>query len=105
MGWGGVLPPPCDSPFFAACLVHTLLPSIARREPPPPRFLQAVKLVIKVMSKTMDSTNLTPDKVELATLSTDDKGQLCYRVYAPADLQPVLDAVNADQAREKEAAQ
>ena len=34
--------------------------------------LQAVKLVIKVLSKTMDSTSLSPDKVELATLSRDE---------------------------------
>lgn len=87
-------------------VVHSWPVTIRKHKAPPfSRSLQAVKLVIKVMSKTMDSTNLTPDKVELATLSIDDKDRLCYRVYAPADLQPVLDAVNADQAREKEAAQ
>ncbi len=38
---------------------------------------QAIKLVVKVLSKTMDSTTLSPDKVELATLSRDeDAGQV-----------------------------
>ncbi|KAL6782337.1 POA3 [Auxenochlorella protothecoides x Auxenochlorella symbiontica] len=65
---------------------------------------RAVRLVIKVMSKTMDSTTLTPDKVELATLSRTDAGRLVYRVFTAAELQPVLDAVNSEQAREKAAA-
>lgn len=33
---------------------------------------EAVKLVVKVLSKTLDSTALTPDKVELATISRDE---------------------------------
>lgn len=33
---------------------------------------QATKLVVKVLSKTMDSAALSPDKVELATLSRDE---------------------------------
>lgn len=38
----------------------------------PPHPGQAIKLVVKVLSKTMDSTTLSPDKVELATLSRDE---------------------------------
>lgn len=55
--------------------------------------LQARKLVIKVLSKTMDSTTLSPEKVELATLARDEeagrvsgalgtglgRGWLCWR--------------------------
>lgn len=34
--------------------------------------------MIKVLSKTMDSTTLSPDKVELITLSRDDEaGKVC----------------------------
>jgi hypothetical protein len=34
--------------------------------------------VIKVLSKTMDSTALSPDKVELITLSRDaEEGKVC----------------------------
>ena len=45
--------------------------------PLPLPLAQAIKLVVKVLSKTMDSTTLSPDKVELATLSRDeDAGQV-----------------------------
>ena len=46
------------------------LPCLPRA--PAPAAPQAVKLVIKVLSKTMDSTSLSSDKVELATLSRDE---------------------------------
>lgn len=66
---------------------------------------EAVKLVIKVLSKTMDSTTLTPEKVELATLSRDEEaGKVLFRVYESSELKPVLDAVNADVKKEKEQA-
>jgi 20S proteasome alpha/beta subunit len=56
-------------------LIHPPTPSC-----PPPSFTppsQAVKLVVKVLSKTMDSTTLSPEKVELATLSrAQDTGKV-----------------------------
>ena len=128
-----------------------------------------MKLVIKVLSKTMDSTTLSPEKVELATLSRDEDAgkvravrallcsllqphtavgsherggsgvqlappaaavprprgcdaddayppccavpaavsavravQVVYKVYEDAELKPILDAVNAEQSKEKE---
>lgn len=64
---------------------------------------EAVKLVVKVLSKSMDSTTLSPEKVELATLSRDEaSGRVQYKVYEDAQLKPILDAVNAEQAKEKE---
>lgn len=43
--------------------------------------VQAVKLVIKVLSKTMDSTTLSPEKVELSTLSRDEaSSRMVYKV-------------------------
>jgi 20S proteasome subunit alpha 3 len=63
----------------------------------------AVQLVIKVLSKTMDSTTLSPEKVELATLSKDPvTGAVTFRIYEDAELKPVLDAVNEQQTKEKE---
>lgn len=65
---------------------------------------EAVRLVLKVMGKTMDSTALTPEKVELATLSRDEAtGLVEYRVLGAEELTPVLTSVNLDQAREREA--
>eukprot|EP00884_Botryococcus_braunii_P006787 jgi/Botrbrau1/16109/Bobra.7_2s0073.1 len=62
-----------------------------------------IKLIIKVLSKTMDSTALTPDKVELATISrNEDTGKVVYTVYEDARLKPMLDAVNAEVQKEKE---
>lgn len=85
-------------------MLQMSLPNMTKLTHPLLPLSQAVRLVIKVMSKTMDSTTLTPDKVELATLSRTDAGRLVYRVFTAAELQPVLDAVNSEQAREKAAA-
>lgn len=55
----------------------TLLSTVPMHHPPTHlhnlrALRQAMKLVIKVLSKTMDSTTLSPEKVELATLSRDE---------------------------------
>lgn len=42
----------------------------------------AIKLAIKVMSKTMDSTTLSHEKLEFATVSRDTKGQVVYQVLS-----------------------
>eukprot|EP00877_Chromochloris_zofingiensis_P007879 jgi/Chrzof1/3344/Cz12g21180.t1 len=61
---------------------------------------QAVPLVVKVLSKSMDSS-LTTEKVELATISRDEATEkVVFRVFDSSQLQPLLDAANA----EKEAA-
>lgn len=62
----------------------------------------ALKLVIKVLSKTMDSTTLSPEKVELATLTHGPDGKLEFKVYEDAELKPVLEIVNEEQRKEKE---
>merc|ERR1711871_1153499 len=46
----------------------------------------ALLLAIKVLSKTMDSTQLTPDKLEFATLSAGG-----YKILAEEELQKLLD--------------
>lgn len=63
----------------------------------------ATKLVIKVLSKTMDSTTLSPEKVELATLSKDEEtGAVLFKIFEDSELKPILDAVNTEQTKEKE---
>lgn len=65
---------------------------------------EGVKLIIKVLSKTMDSTALTPDKVELSTISKDsESGKIIYRVFEDSRLKPLLDVVNEETQKEKEA--
>lgn len=61
---------------------------------------EAVPLVIKVLSKSMDQA-LTPDKVEMSTITRDAaSGRVVYKVYDSPELKPLLDTANA----EKEAA-
>lgn len=55
---------------------------------------EALKLVIKVLSKTMDSTQLTADKLELTSV-TREGGEVKYHVYTDKDMEPLLAAVNA----------
>lgn len=62
----------------------------------------AVRLVIKVLSKSMDSTTLTTEKVELATLSSDEASGLTFKIFGELELKPLLDSINADQTRERE---
>ncbi|KAK9828004.1 hypothetical protein WJX81_007886 [Elliptochloris bilobata] len=63
----------------------------------------AVKLVIQILSKTMDSTTLTPDKVELSTLAHNPAtGLVEHRIFEAEELKPLLDAVNAETQKEKE---
>lgn len=62
---------------------------------------EAVNLMVKVLAKSMDSS-LAVDKVELATVTRDDAtGKVSFKVFTAAELQPLLDAANA----EKEAAE
>ena len=57
----------------------------------------AVKLLVKVLAKSMDSS-LAADKVELATLTRDAaSGRVRFKVFAAAELQPLLDAANAEK--------
>ena len=63
----------------------------------------AVRLVLKVLSKTMDSTTLSPEKVELSTVSRDpETGTVSFKIFEDAELKPILEAVNEQQTKEKE---
>ncbi|KAI8101755.1 hypothetical protein M9434_006821 [Picochlorum sp. BPE23] len=64
---------------------------------------QAMKLVIKVLSKTMDSTTLSPEKVEISTLTMQNE-VVNFKIYEDSDLRPILDAVNSEVLKEKETA-
>jgi len=65
---------------------------------------EATKLVVHVLSKTMDSS-LSTDKVELATLTRDaTSGKVVYRIFEPEDLTPLLDAANAEKETAQQAA-
>jgi len=49
----------------------------------------ALALAIKILSKTMDSTNITPDKLEFSTL-TREKGKLTFRQLNKDELEKLI---------------
>jgi 20S proteasome subunit alpha 3 len=61
-----------------------------------------VPLVIKVLSKSMDSS-LSGEKVELATLTRDDSGKVQFKIFEAAEIQPLLDAAKAEKEKEEAA--
>mmetsp|Transcript_8728 Transcript_8728/g.26230 ORF Transcript_8728/g.26230 Transcript_8728/m.26230 type:complete len:254 (-) Transcript_8728:102-863(-) len=55
----------------------------------------ALELVIKVLSRTMDSTTLSPDKLELSTLSlNEDKTEIVYHQLRESELETLLKEAN-----------
>ncbi|KAI9207520.1 nucleophile aminohydrolase [Polychytrium aggregatum] len=57
---------------------------------------EAISLAIKVLAKTMDSTKLTSEKLEFATLSTDARGQVAYHLYKPDEMEALLKEENVE---------
>lgn len=50
----------------------------------------AVQLALKVLSKTMDSTTLSHEKLELAKVSVAKTGEVVIKVYQPDELDALL---------------
>lgn len=61
----------------------------------------ALRLAVKVLSKTMDST-LSADKVELATVTRGEDGTVRFRIWDEKDMEGVLAEVNEAAKKEKE---
>ena len=64
---------------------------------------EALQLAVKVLSKTMDSTQLAADKLELTSVSRAPSGEITYHIYSQAELEPITAAVNAAAAAEEAA--
>jgi 20S proteasome subunit alpha 3 len=64
--------------------------------------MQVIPLIIKVLSKSMDSS-LAPDKVELATVTRSaETGKVVFKVFDAEEMKPLLDAANAAKEAENE---
>merc|ERR1740130_952969 len=50
----------------------------------------ALILAVKVLSKSMDTTSPTTDKVEISTPTRDENGKVVFHVYTKAELESVL---------------
>lgn len=59
---------------------------------------QAIELAVKVLSKTLDTNKLTPEKVEVACLTRKD-GKTHLRVLPAAELDVFIQAYQAEEAR------
>nr|KAJ0189808.1 hypothetical protein LSAT_V11C800428780 [Lactuca sativa] len=59
---------------------------------------EAVQLALKVLSKTMDSTSFTAEKLELAEVFLDDGGMVKYQVCSPENLGKMLVKYGVTQA-------
>jgi len=57
----------------------------------------ALSLAIKVLTKTCDSTTLTPDKFDIATITVKN-GKVVYNEYSVAEQQALLDAAKDESA-------
>jgi len=55
----------------------------------------AQKLAVKILSKTMDSTSLSPEKLDFATLVRDEKtGEIVFRGLLDSEVKKVVDATD-----------
>ena len=63
---------------------------------------QAIELGLKVIAKTMDSTSLSADKLELATMTRGPDGQAIFRILEEAEVKPWLEKVNLEQKDDEE---
>ncbi|CAG8544596.1 8698_t:CDS:2 [Funneliformis caledonium] len=50
----------------------------------------AKELAVKVLSKTMDSTTLSSEKLEFATVSRNDENKTTYHLYKPSEIDALL---------------
>lgn len=56
-----------------------------------------------MLSKTMDATQLSGDKLELSAVTRAADGAVSYRVFTPQEAEPITAAVNAAAAAEEAA--
>ncbi|KAH9402407.1 Proteasome subunit alpha type-4 [Tyrophagus putrescentiae] len=64
---------------------------------------QALALTVKVLSKTLDTTKLTGDKLEIATL-TRDNGQTKIKILPQKEIEKYIKAYEEEEAKKAEAA-
>lgn len=62
----------------------------------------AMHLAVKVLSKTMDTTSPSPEKMEFTTVTRDADGNVRYHVFTKAQLESLLKEVNLEKDKEQE---
>jgi 20S proteasome subunit alpha 3 len=62
---------------------------------------EALAVALKVMSKTMDSTTLSSDKLEFSTLTRNKNGKVVYHVLTSEEIDQLLKEKEETDAKEK----
>jgi len=52
--------------------------------------MDALMLAVKVMGKTMDSTSLTPEKLEFSSITRDDNGKVSYHTLKHEEVERLI---------------
>jgi len=65
---------------------------------------QNLKIAVKILTKTMDSTTPSPERIELSVLRKDEDGTLVHHTLAAAEIQVLLDEIQKElEAEQKKA--
>lgn len=59
---------------------------------------EALTLAVKVLNKTMDGTAASADKMELFTMTLNDKKECVHHILTSEEAKQVIDAVEAESA-------
>lgn len=63
---------------------------------------QACELAVKVLSKTMDSTKLSSEKIEFATVGRTEKGTIYHKLWSAEEIDSLLKEHGLGKAEETE---
>lgn len=53
----------------------------------------ALQMAVQVLSKSMDSTSLTSEKLEFATVTRDEKGRMHFTVLSKTEVDKLIASV------------
>ncbi|CCG82873.1 Proteasome subunit alpha type [Taphrina deformans PYCC 5710] len=74
---------------------NTSAQSLLKQDYNPEMNLEAAcALAVKVLSKTMDSTTLSSEKIEFATVGRNSQGKIYHQIWKPQDIDALLSKEN-----------
>ncbi|SCU83197.1 LAFA_0D02278g1_1 [Lachancea sp. 'fantastica'] len=62
----------------------------------------AMELALKTLSKTTDSSTLTAERVEFATITRTDDGKIVQKIFKPQEIETLLNKTGAAKKEEEE---
>lgn len=66
---------------------------------------QNLKIAVKILTKTMDSTTPSPERIELSVLRKEEDGSLVHHTLAAAEIQVLLDQIQKEIEEEQKKAE